>query len=118
MTPSRKSSKTRQKTRRRGRVLLLILILVLTASTSCQTRTRVELVDDADFRKALISALPEPPQLPQFPVLHWTYKDGLYGLSESDADKLLDFVENSYMEFSFDYAKWKEQLDIILKKIN
>ena len=76
------------------------------------------MVDDADFRKALISALPNPPQLPTFPVLHWTYKDGLYGLSETDADVLLDFVENSYSEFSFDYTKWLEELDIILKKVN
>lgn len=86
--------------------------------TSCQTRTRVELRDDADYRKALIAALPDPPQLPRFPELHWTYKDGLYGLSESDADILLDFMENSLCEFSFDYMKWLEELDIILNKIN
>jgi hypothetical protein len=90
----------------------------LIVSTSCQTRTRVELIDDADYRRALIAALPDPPQVPAFPVLHWTYKDGLYGLSEQDADILLNFVENSYSEFSYDYQKWLEELDIILKKVN
>ena len=35
-----------------------------------------------------------------------------------DADLLLDFVENSLAEFSFDYEKWLEEVDIILKKVN
>lgn len=58
--------------------------------------------------------LPKAPELPQFPQLYWTYQDGLYGLSEADVDVLLDFVENSLSEFSFDFKAWQDQVNIII----
>lgn len=88
------------------------MILVLIVSTSCQTNAA-----DRQSRELIASFLPKAPELPQFPSLYWTYKNGLYGLSEADVDVLLDFVENSLAEFSFDYMAWQDQVNIIIEKL-
>jgi len=41
---------------------------------------------------------PEAPTIPAFPTLNWTYQNGLYCISETDADKLLDYGENGVVK--------------------
>lgn len=93
-----------------------MLLLVLIGSTACQTRS-LEPFEDKVAREAILTVLPEAPSLPNFPSLGWTYIDGLYGLSESDVDLLLDYMENDLPEFAFDYRLWLEQLNIVLNKL-
>lgn len=89
-------------------------MLISIGSTSCRTSISET---DTEARQLIVSMLPEAPVFPVFPSLSWTYKDGLYGLSETDVDLLLDYVENSLAEFLFDYTAWKSQVDIVLESL-
>ena len=90
------------------------MTLVLIGSTSCRT----SVVDiNTEARQTIASMLPDAPVLPVFPTLSWTYKDGLYGLCESDVDSLLDYVENSLREFDFDFNAWQDQVHIIIERL-
>ena len=93
---------------------MVMCLLVLIGSTACRT----SVVDtEKESRQIIASMLPKAPELPSFPTLYWTYKDGLYGLSESDVDLLLDFGENSLAEFAFDYSAWQSQVEVIINKL-
>lgn len=98
----------------------MILILVLTASilTACKTVETVAVKPDETMaREALVALLPDPPEVPELPALHWSYKDGLYGLSEEDVDRFLNFKENTLPGFAFDYRAWIEEVEVVLKKL-
>jgi hypothetical protein len=57
---------------------------------------------------------PEAPVLPDFPALSWSYTDGLYGISEADADALLDYGENTLPLFAHHYDQYLRQIRLIL----
>ncbi|MPN48279.1 hypothetical protein SDC9_195885 [bioreactor metagenome] len=57
---------------------------------------------------------PEAPAIPAFPVLGWSYENGLYCISEADADALLDYGENALPLFAHRYDQYLRQVDLIL----
>ena len=89
-------------------------MLISIGSTSCQTNISDT---NTEARLHIASMLPEAPVLPVFPNLSWTYQDGLYGLSEADVDLLLDYMENSLPQFSFDFKAWQDQVNIIIESL-
>lgn len=54
------------------------------------------------------------PELPSLPTLNWSYQSGLYCLSESDVDKLLDYGENDIPYYKYQLQIWKDKLDVII----
>jgi len=58
--------------------------------------------------------VPELPEIPAWPVLHWTYNDGFYCLSEADADKLLDYMENRMPLYIFEISRYEEELGAVI----
>lgn len=61
--------------------------------------------------------VPQLPVLPKFPKLTWSYQNGLYCLSETDADRLLDYKENSIPLYEFQIQQYREQLKTVLDGI-
>lgn len=57
---------------------------------------------------------PEAPTIPAFPELAWSYKNGLYCITEEDADRLLDYGENGLPLFSLRYDQYRRRMSIIL----
>ena len=88
------------------------LLAVLTVSTAC---TSVPTAQENDpFRDVLVSMAPEAPTIPTFPTLNWTYQNGLYCITEEDADKLLDYGENELLIFAQRYDQYRRQMSLIL----
>ena len=85
-------------------------------STSCKT-TKHEQIDESDAREAIASMLPSAPEIPNFPTLHWSYNEGLYSITETDADLLLDYMENTLPAFAFDFKAWQKQVYIVIKSL-
>lgn len=52
--------------------------------------------------------------MPVFPALAWSYENGLYCITEEDADKLLDYGENGLPLFSLRYDQYRRRMSIIL----
>lgn len=93
----------------------MILILALSVLTSC---TSTETIEPApDYREVLKAMIPSLPEIPSMPELTWSFKDGLYCITESDADKLLDYGENRIPLFRYELNLYKRQLDIVLKQL-
>ena len=65
----------------------------------------------------MVSMVPSLPEIPSFPVLHWTYRDGLYGLEEEDADRLLDYGENALPLFVHELKTYEAKLDAVLSRL-
>ncbi len=65
----------------------------------------------------MVSMVPSLPEIPSFPVLHWTYRDGLYGLEEEDADRLLDYGENALPLYAYEMKTYSEKLDAVLSRL-
>jgi hypothetical protein len=61
---------------------------------------------------------PEAPTIPVFPTLKWTYQNGLYCISETDADKLLDYGENELPLFAHRYEQYLRQIGLILDALS
>ena len=97
--------------------MILTLVLSVSILSGCKTAKVAEKPDETTAREILVAMLPESPEPPEFPSLRWTYKDGLYGLEESDVDKLLDFKENTLPAFSGAYLDWLAQLRIVLREL-
>ena len=98
--------------------MILPLVLIVSILTGCRTvETVAEKVDETTARETLVMMLPNPPTAPELPSLQWSYKDGLYGLEESDVDKLLDFKENTLPGFVFDYRAWIKEVYVVLKNL-
>jgi len=90
-------------------VTLLAVLIVLAGCTSVPT------VEENDpYRQALVSMAPKAPTIPAFPTLKWTYQNGLYCISETDADKLLDYGENELPLFAHHYDQYLRQMRLIL----
>ncbi|MFA6710729.1 MAG: hypothetical protein WCR83_05340 [Candidatus Methanomethylophilaceae archaeon] len=71
----------------------------------------------ADYRDILKGMIPPLPEVPSLPRLTWSFKDGMYSISESDVDKLLDYCENKLPLFKFDLDVYKRQLDIVVNQL-
>lgn len=88
------------------------MLAVLTVSTGC---TSVPTVEESDpYHHILVSMAPEAPNIPLFPTLSWSYENGLYCISEADADALLDYGENELPLFAHRYSQYLRQMRIIL----
>lgn len=61
--------------------------------------------------------VPELPEIPSWPKLNWIYQNGMYCLSESDADLVLNYMENDISQYRFGMEKYKEQLQIVLDSL-
>ena len=59
----------------------------------------------------------EAPDIPPFPTLSWSYENGLYCISEEDADALLDYGENALPLFAHRYGQYQRQMRIILEAL-
>jgi hypothetical protein len=57
---------------------------------------------------------PEAPTIPAFPELAWSYKNGLYCITEEDADRLLDYGENGLPLFAHQYDQYQRRMHLIL----
>ena len=67
---------------------------VLAVSTGCET---AEIPDESPYEEILIGMIPDLPDLPLFPELHWKLEEnGRYSISEEDADRLLRFEIERY----------------------
>lgn len=58
--------------------------------------------------------VPKIPELPVFPVLHWTEENGKYCIPETDADALLDYGENQMPGFRHELSQYERKLEILL----
>ncbi len=94
---------------------LVILALGLSVLTGCTSTEAVE--PTPDYREVLKAMIPALPEIPSMPELTWSFKDGLYCISESDADKLLDYGENKISMLRYEMSLYKRQLDIVLKQL-
>ena len=84
-------------------------------STGC---TSVPTVEENDpYRRILVSMAPEAPVIPAFPELTWTYQNGLYCITEEDADKLLSYGENDLKIFRFSFSQYVKQIEILLSAL-
>lgn len=58
--------------------------------------------------------VPELPELPKWPKLHWEFRDGFYCLDEADVDKVLDYWENRIPLYRSEIEIYKQKMKIIL----
>lgn len=72
---------------------------------------------DDPYREVLVSMAPEAPVIPAFPELTWIYQNGLYCITEEDADKLLDYGENELPIFTYQFEQFTRKLQIILQAL-
>jgi len=61
--------------------------------------------------------IPALPEVPAFPELSWSFQDGRYCISESDADKLLDYGENKLPLFKWELSSYEKQLTLIVEQL-
>ena len=85
---------------------------VLIVSTACTSVPTVPA--DDPYREVLVSMAPEAPVIPAFPELNWTYQNGLYCITEEDADRLLDYGENELPLFAHQYDQYQRRMHLIL----
>ena len=110
--PSNKNSHLKRSNLLKAVTLLAVLIV----STGCTSVPTIEASDP--YRQALVSMAPEAPTIPAFPTLNWTYQNGLYCISETDADKLLDYGENELPLFAHRYEQYLRQIGLILDALS
>ena len=91
-------------------LLLATVLLVSSVSTGCRTVSAT----DRTAIGILASKVPDLPEIPEWPNIHWLYRDGMYGMSEEDADKVLDYLENSMPLYRFEMENYERQLRIVL----
>ena len=118
MKYSRRSPPSPKKNRLKRSNLLRAVMLpaVLIVSTGC---TSVPTGQENDpYRQVLVSMAPEAPTIPAFPTLNWTYQNGLYCISETDADELLDYGENELPLFAHRYEQYLRQIGLILDALS
>ena len=108
----------REKSRRYGKrrlqrlsLPLLLLLSVLAALTGCGT---TEIPDESPYEEILIGMIPDLPELSPFPELQWELEEnGRYSISEEDADRLLDYVENKLNTYRHELQNYREILSIL-----
>ena len=91
------------------------MIPVSTALTSCTSIEDVTPSNDAI--QILLDMIPPLPEVPPLPPMTWTFEKGLYCVSETDVDKLLDYGENKLPRFRWELEQYKKQLEIIKTKL-
>lgn len=84
----------------------------MTVSTACTSVPTIPA--DDPYRGVLVSMAPEAPTIPAFPELAWSYENGLYCITEEDADKLLDYGENGLPLFALRYDQYRRRMGLIL----
>ena len=58
--------------------------------------------------------IPDLPELPPFPELQWMLEEnGRYSISEEDADRLLDYRDNSLPLYRFRIEQYQRELKTI-----
>lgn len=108
----------RRKSRKYGKrkpqmlfLLPLLLMSVLAVSTGCET---AEIPDESPYEEILIGMIPDLPDLPLFPELHWKLEEnGRYSISEEDADRLLDYRDNELPLYRFEIERYQSELRVI-----
>ena len=108
----------RKKSRRYGKrkllklsLPLLLLLSVLVVSTGCET---TEIPDESPYEEILVGMIPDLPDLPLFPELHWKLEEnGRYSISEEDADRLLDYRDNELPLYCFEIERYQSELRVI-----
>lgn len=63
----------------------------------------------------MLDMVPELPVVPDFPVLHWSYSNGLYSIGEEDVDRLLDYGENRIPRFRWELEQYRKKLEMVLQ---
>ena len=62
--------------------------------------------------------IPTLPEYPEFPVLEWEYEEsGRYSLSESDADKFLDYMENDIPQYLWEIEQYEKKMEVVKRAI-
>ena len=111
----KRSDRSRRASRNRRRYLQLLLVtalLALTVLTGCKTTAAEPGIDTAGIIKAM---MPELPELPAWPELHWQLEDnGRYSLSETDVDRILDYWENAIPHYKYEMEIYKKAAEIII----
>ena len=110
---SNASIERRHRLRRLLLLQLVIVTLVSAVSISCKTPVEAQ-VETSDIIREMA---PEIPELPSWPQLTWIYKDGLYCLSEEDADKILDYWENKIPAYLLEMDVYKAKLKTVLEHL-
>lgn len=62
----------------------------------------------------LASEVPDLPRIPEWPDVRWSYRDGMYCLSEEDVDRVLDYLENAMPLYRFEMERYGRQLETVL----
>ena len=69
----------------------------------------------------LLSDLPSPPRLPEFPSgMDWGYDEelGLYTLPEADCDRLLKYRDVDLALYAADSAYFEQELEAVIDTID
>ena len=97
----------------------MLALSALIACTSTNRSSNTEEVSESFnvYVKTILSDFPHLPEVPSFPELHWTYNDGLYGISEEAVDKLLNYAENTIPLFKHNLETYEEKVNVIIKAL-
>ena len=99
-----------------------MLMLALSALTACTSTNRTATAEEVSesfnvYVKTILSDFPHLPEVPNFPELHWTYNDGLYGIDEEAVDKLLNYAENAIPLVKHNLETYEEKVNVIIKAL-
>ena len=94
---------------------LAVPLIVLTVLTGCQRSSGVS--EPSYYAAIVLDMVPKLPEVPVFPVLHWTEENGKYCISASDADALLDYGENQMPMFRHELMQYEKKLEILLESL-
>ena len=94
---------------------LVVPLIVLTVLTGCQSSSGVS--EPRYYEAIVLDMVPKLPEVPVFPVLHWTEENGKYCISASDADALLDYGENQMPGFRHKLFQYERKLEILLESL-
>ena len=61
----------------------------------------------------MVNLLPELNTDLVLPEVMWIYYDGMYCLTEEDADRILDFKENTLPQFLWKLEQYKKEINIV-----
>ena len=93
----------------------MILLLVLLVLTGC--RSLEPIADEAKYNAIMVDMIPSMPVFPVWPAVLWTYQNGMYCLSESDVDIILDFGENILPQFHWELDQYERQLKVVIEEL-
>ena len=89
----------------------MILLTVSIVLIGCKSTEQTPLEDRQEI---LIGMLPDLPELPEWPKLEWHYTDGMYCISETDADRILDYWENQIPNYKYELEKYQKKLAAVV----